>query len=76
MTYPEVSDNLLKMKLDKLVQIIRSVEVAERSKYMKAKAARAAKAVVAPNPHRVVKSKPQFIRLKKKAAVDKLEHGK
>ena len=72
----EVTVNLFKMKLDKLAQIIKSVEIAERSKYLKAKAAKAAKATSAPNADRVAKSKPQPLRLKKRAAVDKLEYGK
>jgi len=75
----EVTVNLFEMKLDKLAQIIKSVEIAERSKYLKAKAAKAAKATSAtsaPNAYRVAKSKPQPLRLKKRTAVDKLEYGK
>jgi hypothetical protein len=73
MAYSEVTVNLFKMKLDKLAQIIQSVEVAERSKYLKAKAAKAA---TPSNQYRIAKGKPQPLRLKKKTAVDKLEYGK
>lgn len=73
MTYSEVTVNLFEMKLDKLAQVIKAVEIAERSKYLKAKAT---KTMAATKPHRVSKSKPQPLRLKKKTAVDKLEYGK
>lgn len=72
--YSEVTVNLFEMKLDKLAQIMKSVEIAERSKYLKAKAAKLAKPAADPNPFKVAKSKPKPLLLKN--TVDKLEYGK